>query len=510
MQEDAGGHSSLVDFVHVARRRKWIVIAAAVIVPAVAYAHAHRQPALYESSAQVLLTPQSAAAVYAGVNNSASQQDPIRYAATQRFLARSPDVAGAVVKAAKVPGLTVNGFLGLSGVNAAADADLLTFYAIHGDPAVAQELAGLYAQKFTQYRRTLDTGAIHSALQQIEARLRTLPVSQGTLRFELLDRLQSLQTTEALERQSTYVARPAGTAAKIQPRPKRDTMLGLALGIVLGLALAFLREALDTRMHSIEELTGRLGLPLLGRLGAPSKRLKSPTSLVMLETPYTPGGEQYRMLRTSLDLANLDHRARTIMVTSARESEGKTTTVANLAVALATAGRDVALVDLDLRRPALHRFLEIKGRPGVSDVALGDVELADALVTVPLGDFQGRGSLKVLPSGPMPPNPGEFVGTEAVADLLRALAERADIVLVDTPPVLHAVEAMTLSTRIDAVIVVARFDSVRRGHVNELHRLLARTPAIKLGVVVTGAGVDKDYGYDDYTPYAYPVDDLVR
>src|SRR5581483_12473516 len=151
MSEVPGERSTLVDFVRVARRRKWLILVSAIVVPVVAYAHASRQPALYSSNAQVLLTPQTAALNYAGVAPNQSY-DPTRYAATQTFLARSPLVAERVVARAKVKGLTVNGFLGASGVSAATDADLLTFWAVSRDPFVAQKLAGLYATEYTGYR----------------------------------------------------------------------------------------------------------------------------------------------------------------------------------------------------------------------------------------------------------------------------------------------------------------------------------------------------------------------
>jgi succinoglycan biosynthesis transport protein ExoP len=509
MGEGTGERSSLVDFVRVVRRRKWLILMAAIVVPVVAVVHAARQPALFNSSAQVLLTPQNPALSYAGVAPTAGS-DPARYAATQTFLARSPSVARSVVEQAGVPGLTVGSFLGSSGVSPTTNADLLTFWSISGDAAVAQKLANLYASEYTKYRHALDTSAIRAARKQLEARIAALKPSDASLRFELADRVQSLDTTEALQRQATYVSRPASSAVKIQPKPKRDLFLGLGLGVLLGVGLAFLREALDTRLRNGDEIGERLGLPLLGELPTPAKAMRMENRLVMLEQPYSGGAEMFRMLRTSIDLANLDRNARTLMVTSAVEGEGKTTTAANLAVALAAAGRRVILVDLDLRRPTLHRFFQLKGRPGLTDVALGDVALDDALTRVQLDDVNSGGWLSVMPSGPMPPNPGEFVGTAVAGDVLKELRDRSDIVVIDTPPMLHAVEALNLSAHVDAILVVTQLASARRGLMTELRRMLERTPAAKLGFALTGAKPGSSYGgYDEYSPYPYPADDLV-
>jgi Mrp family chromosome partitioning ATPase len=206
------------------------------------------------------------------------------------------------------------------------------------------------------------------------------------------------------------------------------------------------------------------------------------------------------------------------MVTSAVEQEGKSTTAANLAVAFARTGARVILVDLDLRRPFLHRFFDHHSRPGITDVVLGQVELADALFQVPVGvtgSSPGRlirltrkptatperptQSLSVLPAGQLPPDPGEFVGTQPLAATLTDLRDQADIVIIDSPPLLHVSDALTLSTAVDAMIIVSRIDVVHRNMLVELHRLLAMCSAAKLGFVLTGADHEEGgYGYGGY------------
>ena len=514
MPERPADASTLADFVRVARRRKWIILQAAALVPVVAVLHALHKPNVYASSAQVLLSRQNPAASIAGTPDIYGSQDATRYASTQAFLARSPEVAKSVVDDVKVPGLTVNGFLGASGVVAAKDADLLTFTVVSRVPENAVREADAYAKEFTKYRIHLDTAAIHDALAQLDARIASLQKKNETQTLvyqNIVDRQQQLLTLEELQKQNTIVSRPASAAHKISPRPKRDGILGLALGIALGLGLAFLREALDTRIRSAEEVGERLGLPLLGRLPEPPRRLRAGFGLVMLEEPYGPQGETFRMLRTNIELTNLDRHAHTIMITSAVEAEGKTTTAGNLAVALARAGRHAILVDLDLRRPAIDRYFDLKGRPGLTDVALGDVTLDEALATISLPEFQGTGTLQVLPSGPTPPDPGEFAGKQALHEILEELTQRADVVVIDTPPMLHAAEAMALSTRVDAVLVVVRLNLARRHPLSELKRLLTTTPVAKLGFVLTAADTEPDYNAKNYTPraYAYSDEDLL-
>jgi non-specific protein-tyrosine kinase len=226
----------------------------------------------------------------------------------------------------------------------------------------------------------------------------------------------------------------------------------------------------------------------------------------MLEEPNDDQAEAFRMLRTNLEFANLDRGARTIMVTSAVASEGKSTTVANLAAALARGGRHVVLVDLDLRKPSLHKFFDLGGKPGLTQVALGRARLEEALVQVPILDGSsnvarlngaGRipGTLEVLGTGPLPPNPGEFVGTRALQDVLASLASRAHLVLIDAPPLLSLGDALALTAKVDALFVVSRLKVVKRNLVDELKRVLDTCRAHKLGFVVTGANADSSYGY---------------
>jgi Mrp family chromosome partitioning ATPase len=233
----------------------------------------------------------------------------------------------------------------------------------------------------------------------------------------------------------------------------------------------------------------------------------------MLAEPHGSQAEVFRLFRTNLEFVRLTHSPRTILVTSALEREGKSTTSANLAIALARAGQRVALVDLDLRRPAMNRFFDLTGRLGLTQIALRQAELADLLeypmtFTARNGSSDGatasergngyrvrEGELVVIGTGPTPPNPGEFVGTAPITRILDELRTRFDTVLIDTPPALHVGDAMSLSTRVDAILVVCRLNVVRRPALTELRRLLDASTAEKLGFVLAGAESEDGYGY---------------
>jgi Mrp family chromosome partitioning ATPase len=227
----------------------------------------------------------------------------------------------------------------------------------------------------------------------------------------------------------------------------------------------------------------------------------------MLTEPQSPEAEEFRVLRANLEFTSIDSPLETILITSSVEQEGKSTTIANLAATMARAGRRVLLVDLDLRRPTLHRMLGTGPHRGVTEVVRGLVPLEDAIVRIDVrapGSTNGRGAgasmdsgqFQVLLAGSIPPDPGEFVASHAVGRLLDECRQHADVVLIDAPPVLRTGDAVHLSSYADGVFVLARLPELRRPMLDELRRTLTTMRCRVLGVVLTGKGAPAaGYGY---------------
>src|ERR671935_164806 len=374
--------TTLRDYLRVAKRRKWIIAQAIVLLPLVAVGLSLHQRKMYRASAEVLLATQNVANQLNGINDPTLSQDADRHAQTQADLARVPAVASETLRLAGLK-RSVENFLNHSSASAKTNADLLELSVEDHRPDIARRLATAYATAFSGYRAQLDTAPYTNAKRRANAQLRDMAAAntgQSRAYQALVAKRDQLDQMIALLTRNAVPVQTPDHATQVQPRPVRNGILGLVLGIVLGVALAFLREALDTRVRSAEEIEDRLGVPLLARIPEPPRRGRRADKLVLLEDPRGSQAETFRSLRTNLDFVRAVSHPRTILVTSALEREGKSTTSANLAIALARAGQRVALVDLDLRKPSLGQFFDLRGRPGVTQLALGQAQLADALV----------------------------------------------------------------------------------------------------------------------------------
>jgi capsular exopolysaccharide synthesis family protein len=236
-------------------------------------------------------------------------------------------------------------------------------------------------------------------------------------------------------------------AEQVAPRPVLYVVLGAVLGLIVGLAAALLRHAMDFRVKTRRQLEETLGAPVLGTVSRDPKIPSSP--LVMYGAPHTPLAEAFRQLRTNVQFVDADGEHKVILVTSPNSGEGRSTTVCNLGLALAEAGTRVLILDADLRAPAVAWFLSVDGTIGLTDVLVNRVSVERALH--PIGP-----ALDVLPSGWIPPNPSELLGSNRMVNLIALLRRSYDVVLVDSAPLIPVTDAAVLAPRADGVLVVVR------------------------------------------------------
>jgi succinoglycan biosynthesis transport protein ExoP len=513
--------TTVADYLAILRRRKWIVLVPPVAAAAAAYLLSMGQSPLYRASAQVLINRTSVVAAITSVDPSGG--DPNRYLTTQASIARDPILARRVANASGIPGMTAGRVLSESDVTPSQDADIITIKVVDGDRSTTTRLTNTYAAQFAEYTKERATSYVDEALRSLQVRIKSLAAhgqADTPLYATLIQQQGQLATVGKLLAGNSSVLNPAEGSEKIRPRPKRNALFGFLFGAVVGLALAFLAEALDRRVRDEHEIDAALGTPLLARIPAPPRALQKSNDLVMLREPSGAQAETFRKLRTSIEFVNPDGAAKTIMVTSAMEQEGKSTTIANLAVALARGNRRVAIVDLDLRRPYLSRLFHVGGRPGITDVALKHSTLTDALRSISLasgiqemaslngqppsqnGRVASEGLLQLLPAGTLPPSAGEMLQDSRLLAVLDDLAGRFDLVLVDAPPLLAFGDTMTLSSHVDGIFALTRIGRVQRPILHEFARQLRHCQARVLGYVLTGVEHSESYRYM-YEAYQY-------
>jgi capsular polysaccharide biosynthesis protein len=497
--EHSEDESVLRDWLSVLARQKWIVLLAVTVVPLLALATSRGQERLYQASADVLVNAQNPTAQALNLT-AATATPPDRYVATQAKLARVGRVASMAVRAANVRGRTAAGLLANSSVSADLTSDLLTFSVKDPSPALAMKLANAYAKQFTLYRRSLDIAGLSAAIADAQRKVTALAAS-GAGGSELSRRLtatagdlEQLQTLQAVGSSATVVG-SAGSASLVQPKTTRNVILGIIFGLALGIAIAFIREALDTRVRSADELRARLGMSLLGQIPRPSRRLAR-SQLATLSNPMSASPEPFRKLKNWLVSLQLEYPVGSIVITSPRQDEDTSTTAANLAVTLARSGRHVILVDLDLGNPSIDRLFGLHAL-GFTDVAMG-FELTDALNVVELNNGRptaGAGMLEILIAGERPPDPGELLLSRAAVETLAAVDRRCEVLLINAPPVLTGGDAMTIAKHTDAVILLADVNRVRRATLVETRQVLDGCPAMKLGVIAIAGRAPETSSY---------------
>lgn len=283
------------------------------------------------------------------------------------------------------------------------------------------------------------------------------------------------------------------------PNTRLSIMLGAVLGLAAGVAVAVLRTALDRRIRSIADVDRTIDAPVIG--GIPFDAATSAHPLVVAGDPQNPRAESFRTLRTNLRFLFPGRGSGVFVITSAGPAEGKSTTAANLAIALSESGYRTALIDADLRKPRVAGLFGVEGAIGLTDVLIGRVRLPDVM------QRWGRGTLFLLTAGATPPNPAEMLGSSAMDTVLGDLKAAFDVIIIDTPPVLPVTDAAVIGGRTTGALLVAAAGSTRSDHLAAAAERIRSADAALLGTVITMLpvrGPDRtSYGRYGYAADAY-------
>jgi len=390
-------------------------------------------------------------------------------------------------RAAKLLNASYDGSSLVGDVDVTTVRSIINIRATGSDPTFAAALANATAQAFieeTQDRQLSQIARFQAILTQNGSN-----VDPNNLAAQVAVTMSNLSILEP-------ALVPGGP---ISASTKRNLILAVFLGIVAAGAVAFIKEHLDDRLKSPDELKAVTGMTTLGAvLRYKTSKGAKPIPMFLEERGHSAKVESYKFLRTNLEFSGWGVKGlNTVLVTSSSPGEGKTTTATNLAISLAQEGKSVVLVDLDLRRPALHKVFDLKEPKGLTNVLMGNAVLEEALSPTQLP------GLRVLASGPIPPDPTLLIRSPKMAELLRSLKTAADFVVFDSPPLLAVTDPLLLASHVDAVLMVIDAEKTNR---NTAHRgaevLRQAKPEIR-GVVLNkiapkGAGSGYYYYYYYY------------
>ncbi|MCB9129171.1 MAG: polysaccharide biosynthesis tyrosine autokinase [Ardenticatenales bacterium] len=518
----------LYEYLRIIRRRWWLILLVVAIGAGTAFYFLSQQPPRYESRATLLLSPSLTREALLGeanarIGTAVLAQTYARYLETRAF-------AEMVVEAEGLP-VSANEFSGAVEANLVQGTLFFEISAVSENPELAQQLASAASNYFVQevvrqqqeiqrLRETatkLDSGqallqetlanersyyeaSIPRLREELDGLMGETPSAERDSAISALQRRLSEQEDRLLRILSDQVAladSPADTStvdtvtiveeATLPTRPldsgaASSLLFTIASTAVLGLALAFGLEYLDFTIKSPEDLEAMYGAPTLGVLRAMGRDASS-RNLVVLDDPRGSIAEAFRVLRTNLQFSSPETPLRSLVVTSAGPSEGKTLTSTNLALVMAQAGRTVILVDADLRRPSVHKRLNLSNEKGFTSLLVADHPDDPDVIAEHLQPGPHE-HMFVLTSGPIPPNPAELlsmVRTRALASMLTTLA---DIVIFDTPPVATVTDAAILASFVDGTLHVVAAGQIRRDLVLKARDTLRRVEANVLGPVL--------------------------
>lgn len=290
--------------------------------------------------------------------------------------------------------------------------------------------------------------------------------------------------------------RATAPGVQIAPMTGRNVLVALVIGLLLGIAMAVLRDRLDNTLKDHAEVEKIVGASMVGTIPLEKERPAAPA--IDFRTSNSRGAEAYRELRTNLQFLGVDNPARVIVVTSPLPGEGKTVTAINLSLVLAESGSSVVLIEGDLRRPRVAKYLGMVGEVGLSTVLSGKIELADALQQ---SRFE---NLTVLCSGALPPNPSELLGSSAARSLIGELRSMYDYVIIDASPLLPVTDGVVLTSIADGALVLARFGQTTREQLDRAIGNLRKSGGRVLGSVLTLTPIKARGGYE--YGYSYEQD----
>lgn len=353
---------------------------------------------------------------------------------------------------------------------------------------------------------------IPQAERELASLLRSARVNEEIYTF-LLKKHEEAKISKAATVSNVRVIDPPSLPEfPIEPKKKKNLIIGVLLGLLFGLTLGFIAEFLDDSIKSVEEVERKLKLTIYGSIphfpdqtgdatieSTKEGKKRRETKLFTQLDPRSSIAEAYRSLRTNIQFAEIEKPMKTILITSTGPAEGKSTTAVNIAISIAQTGLKTLLLDCDLRKPAVHRYFNVNQEPGISNYLFGKSPLEEAMRTT---EYE---NLYIISSGAIPPNPAELLSTVKMSEFLSLLKGKFDFIIIDSPPILAVTDAVILASRVDAVFLVIQAGRATIQGVTRAYIALKNVNAPLKGAIVNDLKAESflKYGYYRYY-YRYP------
>lgn len=508
-------------------RWAWLIILGALIAGGAAYLISRNTTPVYQSSARLLIDEAPGSASGNDYSQILLEQ---RLAQTYVEILTTEPILRETISRLDLPYSSPGQLASRTTVSAPAETQIIVISVEDTDPQRAADTANTIGEVFTdknQERESLryaepisnwesrieeignEIEAIETEIAEVgtaetpeeQAKLSRLEtqLNEAQIRYtEAFNNLNQLQLDQARE-SSNIVPIEAAQApnAPIRPRTQTNTLLAFVAGAMLAVGVIFLIEYLDDTVKSQEQVLEDTGLSTLGAI-AQIRASEQADVLITAQKPRDPISEAYRVMRTNLSFSAVDGELRSIMVTSSSPGEGKSTTAGNLAVVMAQTGKTVIVVDSDLRRPTQHKVFGVPNNLGLTTAILD----SSTPIEQQLQETRIPG-VRVMTSGPIPPNPAELLNSQRMSHLIETLKDEADVILFDTPPVLTVTDAAILSPQMDGCIVVVHTGETRRDTFVQAVERLQKTGGTIFGVVLNRLNPSRSgyYYYQYYNTY---------
>ena len=503
-----------------AKVRAWLpfLVGAVLLASAAAFVISNLLPKVYEAKA-TLIVGQSLSSANPDYNQLLASQ---RLSTTYAIVATTRPLLEATIDQLGLTG-TADELERQVRADAPRDSTLVSIIAQDSDPARAARIANALADQLiaaspaiqgreSEVQKSIDADlkATQDDIAATQAQVEALAANADRTAAEdarleaVQGRLVTLRATYAAllsfasgnaTNQLSVIEPAVAPTSPVSPRPLLNVILAALLGLMVAATIAFVFEYLDDGVKSAEDVESAAGLPTLGTIMQikGDKGRNEIYRLAALLYPRSGAAEAYRALRTNLEFASVDAPIRTLLVTSSAPGEGKTVTAANLAVVFAQAGRRVFLVDADLRKPGVHQMFDLPNEHGLTTLFRGDAVALDAV------SHEGEQSnLRILTSGPLPPNPAEVLGSQRMRAVLERVMEGADLVIIDSPPLQAVTDSAVLSSYVDGTLFVIDARRSRRGTVRKAREALALAGANVLGAVLNRVPARSRSDYGEY------------